>query len=381
MKKSKTFGTETIVQAQHMIEKLMVDNKIEAEIGNRLLHNFRMKVELSQYLEKTGCKIEGDVHKGFAKKYYSTKPDVLALMKDIIDTLTPEQKKNVKVVFSGHSQAGGTGSLALADITANHGKELFGPDFDNKKSGTFNGYFLSGARTGDEEYANWVHKHVGKDYIARQNVAGDPVPVALVDEEVQKIVLKIPALGKILVEAAGGYADTGHLLYEDGAEVGRRANALFVEEGLSIDEFSKLDTFIRDLLSFKLNKEDIPQALISNSVSSSWNPVAKLQNLWNNYKIGQMIYSAAQGDKQSQAMLDQLLTMRFGHFHYGHFKKETGTAGFDPKIIGRDLDKYLEYGRQHELTKENALQKAKEAEKQASRDKTFKNLKKDNEAK
>jgi hypothetical protein len=73
----------------------------------------------------------------------NTKQKVLGLMKEIVDTMTPWQKKNVKVVFSGYSQADETDKSALADAVAKHGKELFGSGFDNEKSGTFNKYFVS----------------------------------------------------------------------------------------------------------------------------------------------------------------------------------------------------------------------------------------------
>jgi hypothetical protein len=370
---SKDFGKENILQAQKMVEQLVAENKIETELGNHLLHQFRMKVDLIDYMEKTGVKVEGEIHKEFTKKYYSTKQEVLGLLKETLATMTPEQKKNVKIIFSGHSQAGETGNLALADITTNHGKELFGADFDNQKSGNFNGYFLSAARVGDKNYAKWIHQNVGRDFIARQNVAGDPVPIAAADEQVTQLFQKIPAAGKILAKAAGNYEDTGHLLYDDGHEAWTRAKEIYKEEGVLLRDFEDLDNAIHHLTRYIIDEEKIPQALVSNKTKhSSWNPFAKIQDWWNVYSMGRKIQNAL-SDENEKAQLEKLLNRRFSHFHYGLEIDAMGPV-FSPAVVGRDLDKMLEYGRQQELSKAQKHVEAKKSAKTAIQDKFKKHL-------
>lgn len=376
--KSEEFGKDTIVQAQQMVEKLMAENKLEAEIGNDMLHQFKMKLDICDYLEKTGCKIEGDVHSGFAKKYYSTKQEVMCLLKEFVDTMTPEQKKNVKVVFSGHSQAGGTGNLALADIAANHGKELFGSGFDNKNSGTFNGYFLSAARAGTKDFVKWAHDYVGQDNIARQNVAGDPVPIAAVDSEMGKFVRKnLPAAGKILSKEASGYADTGHLLYQDWREGEKLARACYETDGVSIEDFKTLDTAIHDVLSNVLDEKDIPEALITyKSNRSSWNPFnafSKLSNLWS----AKGTIQAALKDEHMKAKLENLFERRLAYFHLGHYKEGVG-ATFDPRVVDRNLNGMLKRGAEQDQYKAAQRAEAKKLEKEEARAKYLKVSKKDN---
>jgi hypothetical protein len=131
--------------------------KIPEDLTADIFKTFDQKLGLMDDVEMLGYDIEGDVHKGFLKKYLSTKQEVLEIIKTHVAQMKPEKKSKLKIVFTGHSQAGATGCIALADICGNHGKELFGGRFDNKKAFRFYGYFLSAARAGDKEYKKWVH--------------------------------------------------------------------------------------------------------------------------------------------------------------------------------------------------------------------------------
>jgi hypothetical protein len=351
--KAEEFNGENLEKAKKMIADLMAENKMDLDIGRNILHNIRMKQEIVDYLDKTGCNLEGQIHKGFAKKWYSSKKEVVELLKETLAGMTPEQRRTVKIIITGHSMAGGTGSLAQADLTANHGKELFGEDFDNKTWGTFNGYLLSKARTGDSDYVKFFHKHVGKDYLAVQDCDGDPVTFASGDKEVAKLIHEmIPAAGEILAKSMAGYADEGHYLIDDAQETWERSLALYKDSGIAIDDFATLDEAVNYLASWMVDEKKIPAALVSNKPQrSAWNPLNKFARWYNVYKTGSMIKGAMKGDEKAKKKAATLLGRRLAFIHYGHHDDAMG-AVFNPAVVGRDLNKMLARGHEYEKNKE-----------------------------
>lgn len=346
-------------RAKDMLQDLISANRIDNDLGGDLLHRFKLKLEMMEYTAQNGVKVEGEVHKGFFKKYMSTKPEVLGLLKEFINNMTPEQKKAVKIVFTGHSQAGGLGNIALADITANHGKELFGPDFDNRSSGKFYGYLLSAARAGNKDYVKWMHENIGKDYVVRQNVQGDPVPIASGDREMAKLLRElIPGAGEVLSTLAD-YDDVGHLLLDDGNEAWQRAKNLYGKEELSLDEFDKLDDAVHYIASWLVEEKSIPE-FITSKKSTTWNPITKIKTWWNTAKAVSLINEARKGDEKARSKLAKLLEQRYAHLHYGHHREGMG-AVFTPNVVGRDLDKMLQKGETHEMNRQAAIAKKKTA--------------------
>jgi hypothetical protein len=216
--KAKNFGKDQLNEAQDKVQRLVAAKKIDAEEGANLLQQLRAKADFIRYLEQTGCKFEGTVSHATAKQYYSTKQEVLSVIKDITDGMSDAQRKTVKVVVSGGTeQANAVGSLALADLTANHGKELFGQNFDNKTWSTFHAKLDSSA---DAE----VHHADTKQYRATE---AEFVKTA---QKIEKAQAKHKNTDELMAE----FVDLGTSLYkqaQDGAQVELMAEAL--EKGVS----------------------------------------------------------------------------------------------------------------------------------------------------
>ncbi len=358
----KQFDKARIAQFQTLTNQLANDRVIQPELAEDLQDLIRLKLEFMDYVESTKAFIKGRVHKGFTKKYYSTKKEVLGLVQHFLNMADAAGKKNdVSIVTSGHSQAGGTASQAVADLTANHGKELFGPDFNNRTSGNFSAYLLSAARVGDRDYVQWMHDAVGVDNIARQNVKGDPVPVASGDRDFAKLLREmLPGVGELLALMAD-YDDAGHLLLDDGDEAWRRAKELYAHEGLSVSDFDSIDDSVRYVASWLVNEKAVPSFIVGESpTKASWlfQPWAKFRTWIDTYRVIRIVKKAIAGDVKAQTKIADLIQQRYGHLHYGFYKQGLG-ASFDPRVVGRDIELMLQRGEEH--------QKAKRLQKEANK--------------
>ncbi|MBP6985906.1 MAG: hypothetical protein KBB83_04870 [Alphaproteobacteria bacterium] len=333
--------------AQATAEKItsyLKNNAIEESDRDALLKAIAIKMEIMDAVDKLGCNIEGQTHKGFLKKYLSTKREVLDILKSITQKMSKKQKYDLKIVFTGHSQAGGTGNIAMADICANHGKEIFGSDFRNDEDFHFYGYFLSAARIGDKVYKKWVHDHVGKPFIIRQNVEGDPTPVSSGDKKIGQFLHTIPVVGELLAKNISHYDDTGYLLLDNGHQVWKRAKILYEQEGYDMDSFAETEDTVRYIASWVLMDESaVPKFLAPKQDNTSffWSPIKWVKNRIRAAKIANLIRQALTGDQDATKELTDLsevILTRYAHLHYGHYYKDIG-AVFSQTIVGRDLDK------------------------------------------
>ena len=112
------------------------------------------------------------LHRGFGHAVASSikgYTDILRRYKDKITSKT-------EIFVSGHSQGAAVAQVALAELTNNFGKEVYGSNFDNKVRNNFKGFVLSAPRTFAKESCGIIEDIVGKDNIIRQNVWGDLVP-------------------------------------------------------------------------------------------------------------------------------------------------------------------------------------------------------------
>ncbi len=367
-----TLGLTQAIEAHGKLKLLMSAGEIDPKLARELDDYFTDKIELMKDVETMGVNIPGEIHTGFLKKYLSTRREVLALIKHFM-------KPGSKVMFTGHSQAGAVAELAQADILVNFGTELLETslkdmiahkskeevikELDNKKSGTFSGYFLSAARVGDETFKNWVHDHVGQDQIARQNVNGDPVPVALGDADFAKMLKDlIPAAGEAL-EKLAGYDDAGHLLLDPGHETWQRAKGIYGQNKVDLSKFDTVDDAISYLASYIVS--DAPEFLVGDNkpVGFFSSPIRWVKQRWNTGSMINLLNKARKGDKQALATLEDVLTKRFAHLHYGFdhgvIEGEKVGAAFSPSIVGTDLNKMLEAGRLHEADRLAKKEKSK----------------------
>ncbi len=348
------YGLKKAKEIQSKVVSFCKSKELEDELTRDILNAFSMKLELMTNVDKTKSHMVGEVHKGFLKKYLSTKREVLEIIKANVNSLPAAQRAKLKIIFTGHSQAGATGNLALADICGNHGKEIFGPKFDNKKTFNFYGYFLSAARAGDKDYKKWVHEKVGREFIIRQNVEGDPTPVSSGDEKMGELMARIPVIGEILAKRITQYDDTGYLLLDDGHKTWKRARNLYEREGFDINKFEETEDMVRYLASWVVNDEEsVPKFIAPKQEKTSffWSPIKWIRNRVKTARTLNHIRNAIMGDKEAAKKLEglsDLILTRYAHLHYGHYRPGTGAA-FDPEVVGRDLDAMAKRGHKHEL--------------------------------
>ncbi len=344
------------------VQKVAEAENMDPDLTDDIFDAFRMKLELMAAVDKLGSEIEGEVHKGFLKKYLSTKREVLSLLKEHVKSLSKEDRRKLKIVFTGHSQAGATGNLALADICANHGQEIFGASFSNKKDSKFYGYFLSAARAGDKEYRKWVHEHVGHAFVVRQNVEGDPAPISAGDARMHNLVSQVPVVGEILSKRFTMYDDTGYLLLDDGHKVWKRARDLYEREGFDMNRFEEIEDLVRYVASWIVEDEEaVPKYLAPKGSSTSflWSPIKWTRNRIHTAKTINLLRRALMGDQEAMKELEQfseIVMTRYAHLHYGHFREDTGAA-FDPAVVGRDLDAMADRGHVHEIKRKARMEK------------------------
>lgn len=239
-----------------------------------------------------------------------------------------------------------------------------GANFDNEASGTFAGYFLSAARAGDKSFKKWTHDQVGQDQIARQNVNGDPVPIASGDVEVAKMLKElVPAAGETL-ERLAGYDDAGHLLLDPGHETWQRAKGIYGQNKVNLSQFDKVDDAVSYLASYIVS--EAPEYLVGQKtqpVGFFSSPFKWISQRWNAASMANLIRKSMKGDEVAKATLMDVLTKRFAHLHYGFDHGEiAGTkigAVFTPAIVGKDLDKMLEIGQAHEAERLSKKEKSK----------------------
>jgi hypothetical protein len=233
-----------------------------------------------------GLEMPGQVHRGIALKYQTSRANMQEALDTFINSMNSYQKSTLKIFVTGHSQGGSLASLAIGDLVAHYGKKIFGPQFDNKKSNTFFGYFLAPARVyGDERSFDWVNDQVGINNMIRHNVKHDIVPNMGLGRTGEWWLRKVPFIGEELADKYAGYKSVGLLALDKTGDAFNRKSVL----------------------------KDI----------DSLEPLQKPTGIFS--KIKTSIYSL------------------FAPLHGGSVREDPGAA-YDPFIINKDLQKLLEQG-------------------------------------
>ena len=238
--------------------------------------------------------------------------------------------------------------LALADIGANHGDDLFGEGFDNTKMNNFGAYLLSVARAGDDQFRDWLHQKIGKENILRQNVHGDLVPIVSADQKLSKTIKKLPALGELFEEMGGFANDVGFLLFDDPIDAWYRAKDYYVKVvGRNPLQYDLLDNALRLLFgnSFASIILEPKKTKLTSQVKDKIIGTIGLAGL------GVKLARIVAGSEKASDDLKKLLTERFSHLHYLLRIKEIEGTHFSPLVINRDLDKMLIRGLEHQQNK------------------------------
>ncbi|MBX9804332.1 MAG: lipase family protein [Alphaproteobacteria bacterium] len=298
----------------------------------------------------------GSVHKGFAHKYVTTQEDLLEIITRFLakKEVTQEERENLRIVFTGHSQGAALGNLALYDMAVNHGADLFGLGFDNHKDPRFYGYFLSAPRVGNKAYVDTLHAVVGEECIIRQNLHGDPVPVALGKSPTKWL---LPSVYPFLKETLN-YKDSGYLLLDTSSDAMRRIK----EKGLDVHYWMNQKAVIE---AYKTDQvKALKQAIdLKSLVKEVRDEIDKSTGFW---KVPKFLWSLSKGalkrivqpfiaaPKAALHLGVNYLTSRVAHFHYGHDFADGRGAVFSSEVVGStdlELQKMFETG----LRKEGRL--------------------------
>ena len=161
----------------------------------------------------------GRMHRGFYQRTFTMMDDIVAQLKYFYKDISIENRKDARILVTGHSQGAALATLVSARLSETLKDDLMlGKDFDNKKSNTIIAYLLSAPRVGDQKAREWIHATVGKENMIRQNVTGgflaDPVPSGSPGKTLTKLLSKIPFVGDNLAlkyGGEGGAASVGYL--------------------------------------------------------------------------------------------------------------------------------------------------------------------------
>lgn len=183
-----------------------------------------IKIKASQ----ANLTMEGEIHRGFALKYASIKPELERELNKIFEAMPENERKNTQIIISGHSHGGSIASLATTDLAEDLLKKLF-PTFDNPKHNRLFGYFISAPSVGDTRFKAWSDTVVGKENIISHVARHDVVASALPGRTIQYLLQKVPVFGKALSKKIAGYEQTGTLALEKKEDVLHRVKELSQE--------------------------------------------------------------------------------------------------------------------------------------------------------
>lgn len=156
----------------------------------------------------------GTVHRGFYNRTLSMMPGIERAIAKLIRTMSLEERQNLKITVSGHSQGGGLASIVMPLLAESiRTNRWLGQSFDNARDNVIRGYILSSPRvfSGDDALA-YFNDTVGKHNVIRQQVVGtlisDPVPFVTPGRTLTSLISLIPFVGESLADRYGG--DTGN---------------------------------------------------------------------------------------------------------------------------------------------------------------------------
>lgn len=128
------------------------------------------------HAHEVGLTIDGDplIHRGFGHRVASFKDDLLR----VVDELRPVAGPDMNLIISGHSQGGGTGAVLSMLMASDWAKNTWGPLYSNVAENRIKTILFSAPRAVGVDSLPQFDALVGKNNAIRQNVHGDPVPVA-----------------------------------------------------------------------------------------------------------------------------------------------------------------------------------------------------------
>ena len=122
-----------------------------------------------------GLDIPGKLHRGFSIKTAQYRGSLLGKLNHILNNLSSDDRRNIQIFVTGHSQGAALAHLAGV-VVAQHLGTVF-PGYDNKQMNQVQIFRISAPRViGNRESYDYTTRVLGKHNDIRQNVQGDPVP-------------------------------------------------------------------------------------------------------------------------------------------------------------------------------------------------------------
>ncbi|OJW50324.1 MAG: hypothetical protein BGO67_00135 [Alphaproteobacteria bacterium 41-28] len=122
-----------------------------------------------------GFNFDGQVHRGFAERYESSKEDMYKIITQIYNGLDEKAKSDFQITFTGHSLAGGIATIGYADASTDLAKKLWGGNYRNTVGNRIRGFAMSPPRAFDEEAVTALTTEAGINNLIIDTNDLDPV--------------------------------------------------------------------------------------------------------------------------------------------------------------------------------------------------------------
>ena len=184
-------------------------------LGPSWLTNFcAAKAKFPEYISRSEDLAGACFHEGYLRKYLSARINILAHIEEMLQEIPEWDRRNARIIITGHSQGAGVALPAALDITHVLGKKYFDDSFDNTVTPRFFVYALSGPNsTGNTETKDLMNKIIGRDNIMRHNSLFDIVPYACPGKHFDSEFYR--AIFGTLAGVETGYHPVGHLAIDD----------------------------------------------------------------------------------------------------------------------------------------------------------------------
>jgi len=135
----------------------------------------RTKGDTAMHVQKVRMPYPGFAHKGFLDKYVSLQGEALAAVDAFMAAMTPEERDDLKLYVSGHSQGAALAQFLTLDL-CHHLRRHYGPGFVNARANRVHAWLLASPTGLDATAVAYAEGQVGAANIVVQNTWLDPVP-------------------------------------------------------------------------------------------------------------------------------------------------------------------------------------------------------------
>lgn len=211
-----------------------------------------------------------EMHRGYLYRIIRMREAIEDEVMKIYNSLSLQKQKQLQIVFTGHSQGGGLGTIAAPIMIKSLAKKMFSDEsskFDNKIYNKFKAHFLSSPRVWHgQESRDWAESVIGKNNIVRQNVIKnrlfpDPVTISGLGPSAHKFLMHLGFYS--LAKKYADFQDIGYLAGDYDIDVITR-NAAYSRNDMS----ERSAEFIKKNGYTFFNRIKVHLNLITNYLSS-----------------------------------------------------------------------------------------------------------------